>query len=568
MVANPDESTGQVWDQVFDAKADNESIMSSIGNQCVENLFKGFNSTVFVYGQTGSGKTHTMTGSAQDAGLTPRCSDQIFEMLKEQEDRCFLIRARYVEIYNEKVYDLTAARKVLQTRYNKGREMFEAVGCKETHVRTSAELCKVRRMGDANRQVGQSHLNSTSSRSHSCFTVIVESTAKQKNKGTGAEKEGGEENEGEIRMGQLTLVDLAGSETLSSLGDTQQKETLSINKSLSALKDVIVSKAQQAPHIPFRNSELTKLLMPSLGGNSITHMILCIHPEVAQQRESKYTLAFGTIAQKVENRPRQNIGSSDTEALLRCYRREREELQAKRLEVEDLQSKLKDLEGFIVDSPHAREMEAKAALLEQELDKVGQELGEEQALRKQALVLASQRDAWLANTLAEVEERKRKDQETLDHMYAQMLKEVAEEKEVFRKERIGLHASLQQSAEREQRLVAHMAELERLLLQKSKQFEKLAALRQNAHVEVLENQAVALKCQLKEYEEMFKSLDMREPPPAAAVAAATLESAPAASGLTYGDGHTRPSRAREAMQAAQAWAGPSHLEQKAEMEER
>ena len=107
-----------------------------------------------------------------------------------------------------------------------------------------------------------SNLNEHSSRSHSIFSIILES----------ADRAAGEEAAGGIvRVARLNLVDLAGSETFTTrFGDTQQKETVSINKSLSALKDVITALASRAPHVPYRNSELTKLLKGSLGGNSVT----------------------------------------------------------------------------------------------------------------------------------------------------------------------------------------------------------------------------------------------------------------------------------------------------------
>jgi len=76
--------------------------------------------------------------------------------------------------------------------------------------------------------------------------------------------------------GTDNVVDLAGSERLASSGAGENKdrlkETININKSLSALADVIgaLGQGQQGGHVPYRNSTLTRLLQTSLSGMSLS----------------------------------------------------------------------------------------------------------------------------------------------------------------------------------------------------------------------------------------------------------------------------------------------------------
>merc|ERR1719326_422116 len=100
----------------------------------------------------------------------------------------------------------------------------------------------------------------------------------------------------------LTLVDLAGSERLSKSGVTgdRAKEATFINKSLSALGDVINARATKSSHTPYRNSTLTHLLQDSLSGDSKTLMLLQINPCQDYVEESLCSLQFGARVNAVE----------------------------------------------------------------------------------------------------------------------------------------------------------------------------------------------------------------------------------------------------------------------------
>uniref|UniRef100_A0A182SRR7 Kinesin motor domain-containing protein n=1 Tax=Anopheles maculatus TaxID=74869 RepID=A0A182SRR7_9DIPT len=103
--------------------------------------------------------------------------------------------------------------------------------------------------------------NERSSRSHAVTKITLIGTHRDK---------------GETCIGSVNLVDLAGSESPKT--SVRMDETKNINRSLSELSNVILALVQRNEHIPYRNSKLTHLLMPSLGGNSKTLMFVNVAP--------------------------------------------------------------------------------------------------------------------------------------------------------------------------------------------------------------------------------------------------------------------------------------------------
>ena len=157
-------------------------------------------------------------------------------------------------------------------------------------------------------------MNSESSRSHSIFTMYIE-TAEKTEKGQ------------RIRAGKLNLVDLAGSERLSKTGATgdTQKEGAKINLSLSALGNVISCLVDgKSQHIPYRTSKLTRLLQDSLGGNTKTVMIAACSPADYNLEETMSTLRYASRAKAIKNKPRVNEDPKD--ALLKQYEDEIKQL--------------------------------------------------------------------------------------------------------------------------------------------------------------------------------------------------------------------------------------------------
>ena len=223
-----------------------------------------------------------------------------------------MVRCSYLEIYNEEIHDLLSEVK-------KGQE-FKSLALKEDPdkgvyikdltqgiVKTIPEIEKYMNIGNNLRKTAATNMNEGSSRSHSIFTVYIE-TAEQI------------EGEQRIKAGKLNLVDLAGSERVAKTGSSGQtmKEGIKINMSLSALGNVISALVDgKTKHIPYRDSKLTRLLQDSLGGNQKTVMIAALSPADYNYEESISTLRYAARAKNIKNKPTVNEDPKD--ALLKQY---------------------------------------------------------------------------------------------------------------------------------------------------------------------------------------------------------------------------------------------------------
>lgn len=283
------------FDKVFGPEITQENVFEEI-SQLVQSALDGYKVCIFAYGQTGSGKTYTMLGQPDQAahkGLIPRSLEQIFK--SSQALQCqgwkFKMQASMLEIYNESIRDLlviskpdpqktdaAAATKLHTIKHDPlGHTYISDLTLVE--VTSWKEVSTLLRQAAQSRAVGKTAMNEQSSRSHCVFTLRIygvnESTEQQVH-------------------GVLNLVDLAGSERLSRSGATGErlKETQAINKSLSCLGDVILAIANKEQHVPYRNSKLTYLLQPCLGGDSKTLMFVNIAPDSKSLNESLCSLRF------------------------------------------------------------------------------------------------------------------------------------------------------------------------------------------------------------------------------------------------------------------------------------
>ncbi|KAJ2403197.1 hypothetical protein GGI23_000126 [Coemansia sp. RSA 2559] len=302
-----DEHIGSfTFDRVFGSETTQSQIYNYAIRDTLEDVFNGYNGTVFCYGQTGSGKTFTMMGADIDnedlKGIIPRIVEGIFGQIIESPPTLeYMVKASYMEIYMERIRDLLNPDEAnLPIHEDKANGVY-VKGLMEVFVSSIDEVYQVMRQGAKNRVVGSTNMNAESSRSHSIFQISIE----QKDTVSGKTK-----------IGRLFLVDLAGSEKVGKTGATGQtlEEAKKINKSLSALGMVINALTDgKSTHIPYRDSKLTRILQESLGGNSRTTLIINCSPSSFNASETVSTLRFGMRAKSIKNKAKVNQEFSPAE---------------------------------------------------------------------------------------------------------------------------------------------------------------------------------------------------------------------------------------------------------------
>jgi phage host-nuclease inhibitor protein Gam len=295
---------------------DQEQVMKRVGLPAVAHVWSGFNTSLFAYGQTGSGKTYTMMGSDDEPGLIPRMCQELFYSLENKRSdestgfegttKEFRLEARFLEIYNDKVKDLlwelrepSEAQDGIDHENLKVRHLPSTgpiiVGLTSVPVDNWESCLRLIEEGTKHRSVAATKMNATSSRSHSIFRLnFVQTTRILATRPY-------EKPKTFDKVSNVCLVDLAGSERNKKTGaqGDRLKEAVAINKSLTALKNVIDALVEGRPVVPFRDSQLTFLLSESLGGNSKTFMIACGSPHADNADETLNTLRYALRAQGI-----------------------------------------------------------------------------------------------------------------------------------------------------------------------------------------------------------------------------------------------------------------------------
>merc|ERR1712154_710280 len=310
IVDDKGKTLGFEFDQVYTPKTDQAQV-SEDATEYIQSVMDGYNVSIFAYGQTGSGKTYTMEGPRENPGVNLRALKYLFKIQEERTPQFqYNIKVSIFEIYNENINDLIpGADEVLnksgkkkkkkddkQKKKKKGDKFkvrhlpdgsVDVPGLTSVPVTSDEDIHKLEAIAQKNRSASATDMNAHSSRSHMLLVVDVSGINIPAN----------------IKyFGKLYLVDLAGSERVKKSGAQGQamKEAQNINKSLSALGDVMQALQQKQKFIPYRNSTLTDLMANALGGNAKTIMFINCCPAAAHAFETVSSLKFAKRVGKVE----------------------------------------------------------------------------------------------------------------------------------------------------------------------------------------------------------------------------------------------------------------------------
>jgi len=267
----------------------------------VQSAVDGYNVTLFAYGQTGAGKTFTMAGVPGQEGVSPRTINEIFRVIEMGKSRFdYTVSGSMLELHRQDLVDLLAKgdttkktrSKPLQVRSEKsGAVLIDNLIEEECH--NAAELARLLERGNEQRSVAATAMNSESSRSHLILIIRIASVNRET---------------GEKLKGKILIVDLAGSERLKKSQTTadMQKESIEINKSLTALGDVIEALTRSQKQVPYRNHKLTQLMQDSLGGSAKTLMFVNCSPANSNFDETVMSLKYAARAKKITNATAKN----------------------------------------------------------------------------------------------------------------------------------------------------------------------------------------------------------------------------------------------------------------------
>jgi kinesin family protein 11 len=261
------------------------------------------------------------------AGVIPRAIHHIFQMLNGSLATAALggmngefehsVRVSHLELYNEELIDLLCTDEKQLKLFDDGNRGVRIANLEEALVASADEISDVLEKSSARRHVNATHLNHSSSRSHCIFTITIHM------------KETTPAGEDMIKIGKLNLVDLAGSENVGRSGaqNMRKREAGNINQSLLTLGRVITALTDNHPHVPYRESKLTRLLQESLGGRAKTAIIATVSPASDAFDETLSTLEYANRAKNIKNMPEVNQKMTKR-ALIKDYEGEIERLKA------------------------------------------------------------------------------------------------------------------------------------------------------------------------------------------------------------------------------------------------
>ncbi|XP_061193332.1 kinesin-like protein KIF25 isoform X2 [Saccostrea echinata] len=340
------------YERVFGPTESQNDIFEEV-QPMLTSLLDGYNICIMAYGQTGSGKTHTMLGSHKnedynpsrephrDEGVIPRAARELFRLISEKQSATHKIEVSVLEIYNNEIRDLLSNDPSIKHDINTSTDGTVSVPTLSSkQVDTVYDVMCLVQHGLRTRRESATMVHEHSSRSHLVVTLTVisqapsffsktssgssqdlqrdirgrsYSTSSAPNLGNLSNTWSGADQSqastvpgmGAVIRTKLQLVDLAGSECvgMSGVKGAALREASNINKSLSALADVLGALAEHRSHVPYRNTRLTHLLQDSIGGDAKLLVLLCVSPAQRYITESLQCLGFGTRARQVQRGP-------------------------------------------------------------------------------------------------------------------------------------------------------------------------------------------------------------------------------------------------------------------------
>ncbi|OVA07716.1 Armadillo [Macleaya cordata] len=298
------------FDEVLTEFASQKRVYEVVAKPVVESVLEGYNGTVMAYGQTGTGKTFTLGRLGEEdtaaRGIMVRSMEDILADISPEVDS---VSVSYLQLYMETIQDLLdPANDNISIVEDPKTGDVSLPGATIFEIRDQHSFIELLRLGEAHRFAANTKLNTESSRSHAILMVNVRRSVKGReaaisNENGDASYLGKSSKPGVIRKGKLVVVDLAGSERIDKSGSEGHtlEEAKSINLSLSSLGKCINALAENSPHVPVRDSKLTRLLRDSFGGTARTSLIVTIGPSPRHRGETASTIMFGQRAMKVEN---------------------------------------------------------------------------------------------------------------------------------------------------------------------------------------------------------------------------------------------------------------------------
>ncbi|KAG8659350.1 kinesin-like protein KIN-UA isoform X2 [Manihot esculenta] len=298
------------FDEVLTEFASQKRVYEVVAKPVVESVLGGYNGTVMAYGQTGTGKTYTLGRLGEEdtaaRGIMVRAMEDIFAGVSQGTDS---VSVSYLQLYMETIQDLfDPTNDNISIVEDPKTGDVSLPGASLVDIRDQQSFVELLRLGEAHRFAANTKLNTESSRSHAILMVYVKRSVNGIDSALSTDN--GDSSQvvkslkpPVVRKGKLVVVDLAGSERIDKSGSEGHmlEEAKSINLSLSALGKCINALAENSPHVPVRDSKLTRLLRDSFGGTARTSLVITIGPSPRHRGETASTIMFGQRAMKVEN---------------------------------------------------------------------------------------------------------------------------------------------------------------------------------------------------------------------------------------------------------------------------